>query len=342
MVATVGVVALGFVLPAASAVASPNNAPSKSTPVSVGVPFSGNWPGTVVAHGSSYNHWWQLPATVRPGDSVELAVDNRASDNTLYFCLVPPVDDFGADQALDGCPAESYIQAGRQDRVQLTYTGVSGQGHLITRLSCCSSVGSVASASFGQYTVVIERIVTKVTPGLVVPAVVPAAFGVGASMVYGDNTPVADGVGARLEWRYQPERGRLPSPYVPLVDTYSTGGSATFNANLPPEAQGRAIQLRACAAQPGGSIAICTADQSTTVEAGGPSPACIAAGAVRKAHSSAVSRLKGKVRRLAAKRAVVRGKAKRRATRQLRKNTRKLRAAKRRLAIAKQNVRATC
>lgn len=343
-VATLGVaVGLGALLPAASAVASPNNAPSKSTPVNVGVPFSGNWPGTVVAHGDGfgYNHWWQLPATIHPGDSVEVAVDNRASEDFLHFCLAPPVDDFGADQALDVCTNDVYIGGGRQDRVQLTYSGASGQGHLITSV-CCGGIGAVASADYGQYTLVIERIVTKVTPGLIVPAVVPASFSVAASMVYGDNTPVADGVGARLEWRYRPKRGSSPSPYTPLVATYSAGGAATFHAVLPRAAQGRAIQLRACAAQPGGTAAICTANQNTTVQVARSSPACVTAKKLRAQRSRAVSRWKGKVRDAKARRAVAQGKRKRRATRQLRRAKHKLHVSNGRHAAAVRDVRRTC
>jgi hypothetical protein len=343
VVAVAAVFALGAVLPGTNAVASTNNAPSTSTAVNVGVPFSGNWPGTVLAHGSDFNHWWRVPSTIRPGDTVDLAVDNRGSLQSLHFCLVPPVDDFGAEQAIGGCSEETYISGGRQDRVQLTYSGTSGQGYLISSMSsCCRDVGAVAGNGYGQYTVVIERIVTKVTPGLVVPAVVPASFSVAASMVYGDNAPVVDGVGARLEWRYQPERGKAPSPFTPLSDTFSAGGSAVFNASLPQEARGRAIQLRACAAQPGGSSAICTADQKTSVEVGGPSPTCVKARALQRTHGRKLSRLKTRTRRLKAKRAVVRGKSRRRTTRQLRRTKRKVRTAKRRFASSRRNARTLC
>jgi hypothetical protein len=312
---------------ATPAAASENNQPSNAVTVAVGVPFTGNWPGTVRVHGvNSVNHWWRLPITVRPGDTVRLAVDNTGSTYTAYFCLLSPVDGFGADDALSDCSA-SYVSYGRLDRIEITYAGAPGQALLVAYANCggCSPGGP----EMGQYTATIERIVTKVNAGLVVPALIPPRFTVAAPMVYGDNSPVADGVGARLEWRYQPPPGRAPSPYAPLVDSYSAGGAATFDATLPAEAQGRAIQLRACAAQPGGDTAICTPDQKTVVQAAGPSPACVAARSLRSTRSRAVSKLKRKVRRAGTRRG-----------RRIAK--RKLRVAQRRLATAKRGVRSAC
>lgn len=321
-------IALAASLATATAVASPNTGPSTAAPVGIGVPFSGNWPGTVTAHGESYNHWWRLPTTVRPGDSVHLAVDNRLGLLTIYFCLVPPIDDFGADQALDRCPGGSYVHSGRQDRVEMTYADGSGQGMLVAYTGS-ASVGDEAGPTYGQYAVTIERIVTRVNPGLVVPGLIPRTFTVSSPLVHGDNTPVGDGVGARLEWRYRPAPGRQPSPYTPLVDSHAVGGAATFTGTLPPEAEGRPVQLRVCASQPGGTTAICTADQNTTVQVTGPSAACVAATSLRAKRSRAVKKLKRKVRRAHTRR----GK---------RVAKRKLRVAKRRYAASKRSVRANC
>lgn len=322
-------IVLGLALPAAGAVASPNNSPTTSTPFGIGVPFSGNWPGTVVAHGHSYNHWWRTPTVLRPGDSLQLAVDNRLGTETVSFCLLPPVDGFDADNVLeDKCNSDDnfYVPPERQDRAQMTYGATTGQAHLVA-YRCCYSVGSTASGG-GQYTVVVERIVTRVVPGLVVPSLIPATFTVSSAMVYGDNAPVTDGTGARLEWRYRAERGRTPSPFIPLADAFSVGGAATFTGTLPPEAQGRAVQLRVCAGQPGGDTAVCTAEQNTVVQAG-PNPACVAAKSLRAKRSRAVSKWKGKLRVAQTRR----GK---------RAAKRKLRVAKQRLAAARRGVRSNC
>jgi hypothetical protein len=327
-VAAATVVVTAIAAPAA--VASSNNAPSRSTPVGVGVPFSGSWPGTVHAYGNPFNHWWRLPATLRPGDSVQLAVDNRLVDYTVYFCLVPPIDDFDADDALERCRTDASVTYNRQDRIQMTYGESTGQAHLVAfiRYGCCWTVGEEAPPDVGQYTVVIERIVTRVTPGLVVPGSIPAAFSVSAPLRYGDNAPAADGTGAVLQWRYRAARGRKPSGFANLATASSAGGAATFAASLPGTARGRRVQLRACASQPGGDTLVCTAAQNTTVQAG-PAPACVGAKTLRAKRSRAVTRLKLRVRQAQGRRA-------KRAAR------RKLRAAQRRLAASRRAVRINC
>ena len=162
--------------PAASA--SSNNAPSKAARVKLGVPFTGNWTGTVLAHGDdNFNHGWRLPAVRRPGDIAQIALDNRLGDDSLHLCLAPPLDDFAADDTLDNCSYDTYVQGLAQDRVRITYDSASGQGFLIViDSSCCPYLGDTAPADSGQYTATIERIITLVNLGLSVPSTLPSDF----------------------------------------------------------------------------------------------------------------------------------------------------------------------
>jgi hypothetical protein len=278
----------------ASAAASSNNGPGTSAPVTVGVPFTGNWPGTVWAHGNSFNHWWRLPSTMHPGDQIQIAVDNRLSKSSLHFCLLPPVDEFGADGALESCRESPYVEGGQQSRLSMTYSGSTGLPYLVPwiYLGCCYDRGEAADPDEGgQYSITLEQIVTLVNAGLVVPATLPASFTLSAGLTYGDNTPAGDGIPASLQWRLVAPRGSDPEPFVNVLGATSAGGVATFTGTMPSVAQGRKVQMRVCVAQPGSTAVRCSAAARTTVAI---SP-CSRAEASLAAHARQVRRLKGRL-----------------------------------------------
>lgn len=298
---------------APSAGASPNTSPSKAKTVKVGVPFTGNWPGS-----SASVHWWRFPAALHPGDDVQLAIDNH--NGYFEFCLVPPVDDFGAADALSDCNSREFGVSGL-DRVVKHYDFPTGQPFLV--------VETDEPVEFsGTYTVTIERIVTLVNLGMAIPSQIPASFVLTANLTYGDNTPAADGIPAYLQWRYLPADKNNPDPFVNVSSAVSAGGVATFAGTMPPEAQGGTVQMRACVAQPGGTDVRCGASAQTTVAVS----ACYRALASRRARTRAFRRTKRKLRRARARNAI-------RAKRRLK---RKLKVKRRKLAKAQRSVKAHC
>jgi hypothetical protein len=319
--------ALALVALPAAAQASPNYAPSKAVNVQLGVPFTGVWPGTVYQHGSSFNHWWRLPSVLRPGDKVQVAVDNRLGDESVHLCLIPPIDDFSADAWMDQCSSEPYFGPGQQSRTTLTYEGPSGQAFLVAWVygECCYDRGDVNSDDSGQYTATVERIESLVNIGLAVPPSLPASFALSGTVIYGDNTPAADGTPAVLQWRPAAVRGTTPAPFADLVHTTSLGGVVTFAAALPPAVQGQWIQLRACVAQPGGIEVRCGPSGRTLVA---QSP-CSRALDNQLRLARVVQRLRTRVRHHRAGPAKLRLK-------------RKLKAKRRKLAKANRSVKAHC
>lgn len=250
-----------------AAQASSNNAPSNAVNVQIGKPFAGVWPGTVYQHGNSFNHWWRLPAVIRPGDTVQVAVDNRLSSRTIHLCLIPTVDDFAADTWIEQCSYEPYFEAGQQSRTTLTYQGPAGQGFLVAWISrgCCYERGEADEDSDGQYTATIERITSLVNIGLAVPAALPTSFTLQGSVIYGDNTPAADGTAAVLQWRPVAVKGTDPVPFANFIYANSVGGVVTFSGAMPVAAQGHKVQLRACVAQPGSDGVLCAPSGRTLV-----------------------------------------------------------------------------
>lgn len=315
-----------LVLPAA-AQGSSNNAPSKAVNVQVGKPFSGVWPGTVYQHGNSFNHWWRLPQVIRPGDTVQVAVDNRLGAESLHLCLVPAVDDFGADAAINECNSDVYFGPGQQSRTTLTYEKASGQAFLVAWIwgSCCYGRGEADTDEDGQYTATVERITSLVNIGLAVPPTLPTSFSLAGSVIYGDNTPAADGTPAVLQWRPVAIRGTDPAPFANLVHSTSLGGVVTFTGAMPVAAQGQRVQLRACVAQPGSGEVRCGASGRTLVA---QSP-CSRALDNQLVLSRVVKRLARHVRRLRAGPAKLRLK-------------RKLKAKRRKLAKANRSVKIHC
>jgi len=321
-------IALAASVWASPAGASTNVSPSKAVPVQIGVPFTGVWKGTPYS-GSSYgNHWWRLPQVVRPGDTVQVAVDARQSSNAVNLCLISPVDDFGAADAFSACRynGETYVGEGDQDRVLLTYEGASGNAYLVTYGGCYLDPGEMCEGSYGQYTATIEQIKTLVSIGLSIPPALPPAFTLVANLVYGDNTPAADGIPAFLQWRFVAPRGSDPEPFSNLITATSLGGAVTFAGSVPTPAEGRKIQLRTCVAQPGSTEVQCAESVRTTVSA---SP-CSRALKSRSVKARKVRRLKKSLQRAR------RHRAKRRAHRihrTLKKQQRRLRKAKRSVRI---------
>jgi hypothetical protein len=313
-------------LPAA-AQASSNNAPSKAMNVQVGIPFSGVWPGTVFQHGNSFNHWWRLPQVIRPGDKVQVAVDNRLGAESLHLCLVPAVDDFGADAGINECTSDVNFGPGQQSRTTLTYEKASGQAFLVAWIwgSCCYGPGDANTDEDGQYTATVEQITSLVNIGLAVPPTLPTSFSLAGSVIYGDNAPAADGTAAVLQWRPVAVRGTTPVPFANLVHSTSVGGVVTFAGAMPVAAQGERVQLRACVGQPGGPEVRCGASGRTLVA----ESACSRALDNQLVLARVVHRLARHVRRLRAGPAKLRLK-------------RKLKAKKRKLAKANRSVKAHC
>lgn len=303
-------------LPATSASASTNTTPSKAKAVKVGVPFTGNWPGS-----DASVHWWRLPTTLRPGDEVQLAVD---TDAYIDLCLVPPIDDFDAADSLSDC-RNREVEVSGLDRLTMPYDLAAGQPFLaVSNDSYCCSLEDLS----GRYTITLERIVTLVNLGMAIPPRLPASFVLFANLTYGDNTPAADGTLAFLQWRYQPADRDNPDPFVNVALASSVGGVATFVGTMPPEAQGGTVQLRACVEQPGGDSVRCGASGQTTVAVS----SCYRALQSRRVFTRVVRRLQRRLRRARLRNA---GGAKR-------KLKRKLKVKRRRLARAKRSVKIHC
>lgn len=310
--------------------ASSNVGPSGATGVKVGVPFTGVWKGTPYGHSYYPSHWWKLPGTIRPGDKVQLAVDNRlGKDESVNFCLVPPVDDFDASDAFGTCSEEDPgVGYGSQDRIELTYEGASGRAFLVAWLDdyCCLDAEETVGSGYGQYTATIERTVSLVNLGITIPPAIPASFSLFAYLTYGDNTPAANGIPAFLQWRFAPSRGVDSPPFENVVTAFSAGGVATFTGTMPAIAQGSTVQMRACVAQPGGTDVLCGPSGKTSVE----TSTCYRALASRRARTRAVRRTQRRLKRARARHAK---RAKRRLKRSLKRKRRKLAKAKRSVRI---------
>jgi len=318
-------VAALLALPTAAS-ASPNTAPSSAPTMKLGQPVAGVWQDTVYVHGDEGpNHWWRLPSVVRPGDQIQIAVDNRlGTGGHMHLCLVPAVDDFGADGALGGCDKNTVIEAGQQTRFTLTYQGPSGQAYLVDWVhACCPARGESVGGEYGQYTQTIERITSLVNIGLAVPPALPTSFTLQGSVIYGDNTPAADGASAVLQWRPVAVKGTDPVPFANLVYASSLGGIVTFSGTMPVAAHGQKVQLRACVAQPGGDGVLCAPSGRTLVA----ESACARALDNQLVWSRVVHRLAKRVRNHRAGPAKLRLKRKLRAKRnKLGKDTRSVKA----------------
>jgi hypothetical protein len=301
------------------AAASLNTAPSTAANVAIGVPFTGSWAGTPYTSGRGYTHWWRLPAPLRAGDQVQIAIDNRTGPE-IEACLIPPVDDFGADDAVSDCDF-SYVSGGVQDRRVFDYGLTTGQPFLVLRYDCFCEDDELR----GTYTITLERIVSLVNVGLVVPSSLPTTFTLTANLTNGDNTPAGDGIPVSLQWRYASSGD---APFAEVVTGVSGGGTVTFSGTMPAAAEGSEVDLRACVPQPGGDSVRCSGSSRTTVAVS----ACTSALNGLLGFSRSVNRTMRRLQRARARRARV-------AQRRLRRS---LRAKKHRLAAAQRAVDAYC
>lgn len=311
---------------AGPASASPNNGPDNAANVSVGVPFTGSWPGTPVRYGTEtfgFTHWWRLPGALRAGDKIQMAVDNRQGAE-MALCLVAPVDEFGAQDALARCDTDTRVGNGRQERLTMTYGEATGQPFLVTGIDWESCFECDVATGSGNYTITIEQITTLVNIGLALPPSLPSTFTLVGNLTYGDNTPAADGIPAFLQWRPVAPRGDT-KPFANLIAASSSGGTVTFAGAIPTGYEGRKIQLRACVAQPGSPEVRCAEATRVAVT---PSP-CSVARSHRLAYARSVHRLKRRLHRHGSHRA----------KRRLR---RRLAVAKRLLAKARRRAAAQC
>jgi len=255
---TVAIVGMLVVMLAATqpASAGTNTGPSTAVEVVPGVPFSGEWAGTPRQHISDccdYWHFYRPAFGLRTGDSVQLALDNsRNPGNHLQICLVSPTDEFGATDVLGRECRENAgadAEAGAMARRTLVYRPAQPNGFLVAE-------AFDSGEPTGQYTITVERIITRVNIGFVPPARTGRTLRISAALRYGDNTPVTDGIPATLE--YRPIDRRAPRrPFRTIARSTSQGSSAAFSARLPGAAT-PVVQLRACAEQPGGTKPRCT------------------------------------------------------------------------------------
>ncbi len=260
-----------------SAQASDNTGPARAIPINAGVPFSGDWAGTPRQHRTDccdYWHWYRPTFPLRNGDTVQLAIDNTTSDQSTQACFVGPVDEFGADTALENdCHTDAFVDDHAAGRESLVYDDSQPNGFLVVRaFFCCGEIA-------GQYTMTVERVITRINIGLVPPQRVSRSFTLTASLRYGDNTPAADGSVASLFWRRHKDSPG-PQAFTSLASASSSGGMVNFSASLPDSA-GPEVELRACAPQPGGTESRCTSTFTVSVlsrSSGQPVPAACPAG----------------------------------------------------------------
>lgn len=230
-----------------AASASDNVRPSSAPPVDLGVPFSGSWYGTPTTSDDIVEHWWRLTSRIHTGDSLQIAVDNSGSGYEAFLCFTSPVDDYGADEAVEKCSFKRV--GGRQlSRLTLRYNGISGQPLLI--VTPRSSDDAHLYSQSGGYSATIETIITRVNIGAIARRVVKHSFAYKATLRYGDNTAAVDGTSGVLQWR-RASGAPGPKSFKDLASANSVGGRLRFVAKLPKKARKR-LQLRACVFQPGG------------------------------------------------------------------------------------------
>ena len=206
--------------------------PSAAPTLQVGVPYTGSLSDT----GTGIYGWMRLPALHRR-DAVQLAVSN---DNAYWigFCLVPPVDDFGADRAIQGCRQWSGgTDPGRKNRVRLTYGGATGQAYLVVRSGCCPGGGT--------YTVTLEAVAAWVGVGWAQRRSVSRRLELTAFARYGDNAPVTNGTKITLSWK---PAGARRTAWKKLAVAATANGQAVLRGTLPARTRGRRVDLSACAA----------------------------------------------------------------------------------------------
>jgi len=217
-------------LSAQPAAAAMNTGPSSAVAVTPGIPFSGDWTGTPrqhIADCCDYWHFYRPTVTLRTGDALQLAIDNTQHADELYVCLLSPTDEFGANAMLrnecgDETTVQAIVQAGALARETVRYPRSTPGGFLVFE-------AFDSDPPTGQYTVTIERVITRVNIGLVPPRRLKRHFTLGAALRYGDNTPVVDGSTAVLQYRRGRKSSRGPRrqrPWPPTPPAPGRAGSA--------------------------------------------------------------------------------------------------------------------
>lgn len=255
--AIAALVMLGLPLAMAqSATASPNTSPSTAIEVTPGLPFSGSWPGTPLLDLNDccdYRHWYRPTVGLRSGDTMQLAVD-ATQDYGFELCLASPTDDFSATEVVRReCANGTQITGPGLSRHQLVYQRSQPGGFLVVTKGIPDDV-----TVYGSYTMTIERIITRVNIGFVPPARPGLRLSIRAALRYGDNTPVADGIGAQLQYRWKPARPGVRVPFKTIGRGASRGGNVVLRGRLPRASSSMVTQLRACVDQPGGTVPRCT------------------------------------------------------------------------------------
>jgi hypothetical protein len=182
----------------------------------------------------------RLPTAIHTRDRIQLAINNEQTQGSaVRFCLIPPVDDFGADRALEQCEWADWVDRGRRDRQTFTYLGRTGQAFLVVQRNCSSCIYSWA--------VTLERITTWVGIGWARRTSVRRGSTLTAFARYGDNSAVANGTRVTLQWKVS---GAPRRAWRVISRAQTVNGAARLRASLPGSAAGRRVDLAACAAGP--------------------------------------------------------------------------------------------
>jgi hypothetical protein len=164
----------------------------------------------------------------------------------VHFCAVPPVDDFGADAAIEGCGAgdrgwTAWVEPGKKSRLRLTYVKATGQGYLIADSFCDNCIST--------YSLTLESISTWIGVGWNALKSVPRVTRLTASARYGDNGAVADGTAVRLLWK---PTASPRSAWRKAGTATTKGGNAVLRVTLPKSMKGKRVNFMACAGDLGG------------------------------------------------------------------------------------------
>lgn len=228
--------ALFLIVPVAALAASSEDpvAPSKAPTLQVGVPWTGLWATRQMEFA-----WMRLPSALHRKDTLQFAVSNDSRWG-VRFCLVSPVDDFGADQARRACSWTQYTEGGRKNRVAMTYLGATGQPYLVIAHQCDGFCGGNQG---GTWTLTLEKIGTWYSLAWKMPPrTVPKKVALTVAVRHGDNTPASNGTPVRL---FAKKTGT--GAYQQVASSQTRGGSAVLRATLAKKFQGGTIDLSACA-----------------------------------------------------------------------------------------------
>lgn len=245
--------------------AGTNTAPSTALSLGLGVPMGNQWLGTPrpPTNGIFVYHWYRPDFPIRSGDIAQIAFDATGTtrsgtlDAYTSFCWVPPVDDFGAADAVN-CESGDGFSGGTKTRFRLPYSLGTPNGYLILR-------GRFNfDAPYGTYAFTVERVQRAINIGAVAPSTVKREFTFRATARYGDNSPVSDGLATTLQWKRVGSTGVGPRAFASLASGRTANGTIVLPARLP-NTQSRAlvkrrksILIRACVNPGEGNAPVCT------------------------------------------------------------------------------------